>query len=104
MRERSGTDEQIESRIRRGDHVRAIRDELGCGNARINRVAARIGLDVKRVHKFAVMDNGEVVLKAQTTQRRRPNLRLTLPEGWAKVHVVFPVDDDGVITIRKVTK
>lgn len=47
-------------------------------------------------------DNGEVTLKAQTTQRRRPNLRLTLPEGWAKVHVVFPTDDDGVITIKKV--
>lgn len=102
MRERSGTDEQIESRIRRGDHVRAIRDELGCGSARINRVAERIGLDVKRVHKFAVMDHGEVTLKAQTTQRRRPNLRLTLPEGWSKVHVVFPADDDGVITIKKV--
>ena len=102
MRERSGTDEQIESRIRRGDHVRAIRDELGCGSARINRVAQRIGLDVKRVHKFAVMDNGEVTLKAQTTQRKRPNIRLTLPEGWTKVHVVFPADDGDVITVRRV--
>ena len=101
-RERSGTDEQIASRIRRGDHGRAIRDELGCGDARIRKVAALHGLTVACAHTYARMDDGEIVLKAQTTQRKRPSVRLTLPVGWDEVRVTYPTSDVEEITIRKV--
>lgn len=99
--ERSGTDEQIAAQLRRGVNVLAIRKDLGCGSARIHAVAKAEGLTVTRVHKPARMDEGEVTLKAQTSSRKRPNVRLTLPEGWTTVRVKFPDTDDGVITIRK---
>ena len=101
-REISGTDAQIASRIRRGDHVRAIRDELGCGSHRINRVAEAEGLTVMRAHRHARMDEGQITLKADTRKRIRPNVRVTLPEGWTTVHLTYPDNDDGVIEIRKV--
>lgn len=102
MRERSGTDEQIESRIRLGHHTRAIRDELGCGDARIRKVAAAHGLTVARAHTYARMDDGQIVLKAQTTQRKRACIRVTLPEGWTTVHVTYPTSDVGEIIIRRI--
>lgn len=99
--ERSGTDEQIAAQLRRGVNVLAIRKDLGCGSARIHKVAEAEGLTVTRAHVFSRMDEGEVTLKAQTTSRKRPSVRLTLPEGWTIVHVTYPDADDGVIIIRK---
>lgn len=101
--ERSGTDEQIAKRLREGMPVLAIRKDLGCGSARIHAVAKAEGLTITRAHVFSRMDDGEITLKAQTSSRKRPCVRLTLPEGWTTVLVKFPDTDDGVITIRKTT-
>ena len=79
--ERSGTDGQIAAQLRRGVNVLAIRKDLGCGSARIHKVAEAEGLTVTRAHVSARMDDGE---------------------GWATVHLTYPTTDDGVITIRKV--
>lgn len=102
-REISGTDAQILTRLYRGDSFAAIRDELGCSNHRIRRLASERNIQTRepilRRHK------GEQQVQRQARMRPTcvyPQMTLSLLEGWLDVIVDYPADDDGVITIRKV--
>ena len=104
--EPSGTEDQIVKRLRRGDGVQAIREELGCATHRVRKIAARHGIEVARAKPQARRsraDNRVLVLQADTPSiSARPFIRLTLLLGWGEVLVTYPDDDDGVITIKKV--
>ncbi len=103
MYEPSGTEDQIVTRLRRGVGIYAIREELGCAVQRVRKIAAAHGIELKPPVRRARMDDGEVTLQTdKMSEKRRPQVRLTLPLGWGAVLVKYPDSDDGVITIRKV--
>jgi hypothetical protein len=103
MYEPSGTEDQIVTRLRRGDGIYAIREELGCAPQRIRKIAAAHGIEIAPIIRKSRCDNGEVTLKTDTpSPTRRPQVRLTLPVGWSAVRVIYPSDDGDVITVRRV--
>lgn len=103
MPERSGTDQQIADRIKRGDTVRAIRDELGCGGQRIKDVAKRYGLTMRAARRFVP---GQRVLNRRGVVRagcKMAQVHLALPEGWLDLVITYPLagDSNGVIEIKR---
>lgn len=101
-REISGTDAQIASRIRRGD-MRTHDGQAFCFSHPVDAMRPASELVADGAHMvYARMDEGQITLKADTRKRIRPNVRVTLPDGWTTVHLTYPDNDDGVIMIRKV--
>jgi len=101
----SGTDAQILTRLYRGDSFASIREELGCGNGRIRRLANERNIPVKGPVLRRI---GGAKTITRTSNRppegsTLPRLHLSLLVGWETVQIDYPDDDDGVITIRKVT-
>jgi hypothetical protein len=104
MHERSGTDQQIADRIRRGYTSAQIRDELGCGAARIKEIAKHYGLMMRSAKRLVP---GQRVLNRTARLKpacNLPQLQISLPEGWGDVVILYPLaaDPNGVVEIRKV--
>lgn len=101
----SGTDAQILTRLYRGDSFASIREELGCGNTRIRRLANERNIPVKapvlrRIGgaKFITRNSNKPPVGSTL-----PRLHVSLLVGWETVLIEYPDDNNGVITIRKVT-
>ena len=99
--ERSGTDEQIVVRLRRGDLVEHICNELGCGHMRVKKLAALHGIERRR-GVMPIDLKGERTLKS-TPKRHRSTPCVTIPvaKSWKWVRVKY---DRGAVIITKGTK
>lgn len=99
--ERSGTDEQIVARLRRGDLVESICKELGCGHMRVKKLAATHGIERRRGVQPIDL-KGERTLKT-TPKRHRSTPCVTIPvaKSWKWVRVKY---ERGAVIVTKGTK
>ena len=102
MPERSGTDQQIIDRIKRGDTFHTIRDKLGYGGDRIKTLATRHGLPMRAARRM--VPNQKILNRRGVVRAgcKLAQVHLALPEGWLDLVITYPDNDDGVIMIRKV--
>lgn len=93
----SGTDEQIADRLRRGMSQTAIRAELGCGQERVQRVQAALGITLRPGKRKAACTG----VREHKTFRTGDNSQLRgsvgLPEDWRTFTAHYDEIADAVI-------
>lgn len=98
---RSGSDEQIADRLRRGMSQSAIRVELGCGQKRVQDIAAQLGLEMRPGKRKAAC----VGVREHKTFRSGANSQLRgsvgLPDDWRTFTAHYDEIADAVVLRAK---
>ena len=93
----SGTDEQIADRLRRGMSQTAIRAELGCGQERVQRVQASLGITLRpgKRHGHAVGVREYKTFRSGASSMLRGTVGL--PDDWKTFTAHYDEIADAVV-------
>lgn len=98
---RSGTDEQIEDRLRRGMSQSAIRAELGCGQTRVQAAAKRLEISMRPGKRPGVCVGTREYKSFRTGATAMLRGTVALPDTWATFTAHYDEIADAVVLRAK---